>query len=34
MPPYVISHDELDFLLRQLIEVVQQMQVEVKHGIA
>ena len=34
MPPYIISHDELDFLLRQLIEVVQQMQVEVKHGIA
>ncbi|MFW2002909.1 adenosylmethionine--8-amino-7-oxononanoate transaminase [Acinetobacter ursingii] len=25
MPPYIISHDELDFLLRQLIEVVQQM---------
>ncbi len=29
MPPYIISHDELDFLLRQLIEVVQQMQAEV-----
>jgi len=34
MPPYVISKDELNFLLEQLIEVVQQMQVEVKHGIA
>ncbi len=34
MPPYVISKDELNFLLEQLIDVVQQMQVEVKHGIA
>ncbi|MCU4414809.1 adenosylmethionine--8-amino-7-oxononanoate transaminase [Acinetobacter sp. WU_MDCI_Axc73] len=34
MPPYVISIDELNFLLEQLIEVVQQMQAEVQHGIA
>ena len=33
MPPYVISKDELNFLLEQLIEVVQQMQAEVQHGI-
>ncbi|MBJ9986602.1 adenosylmethionine--8-amino-7-oxononanoate transaminase [Acinetobacter sp. S40] len=34
MPPYIISEAELNFLLEQLIEVVQQMYAEVAHGIA
>jgi len=33
MPPYIITCNELDYLLQQLVEVVQQLQ-ELQHETA